>query len=81
MISEKLNASKANNLLKQSKTMSMERHDQEQGLDQLGAITAGILVGFVVGPISTQGNAKKPWLVRPTGLDVGPISTPHRRFI
>ena len=61
--------------------MSMERLDQELSLGQLKAISAGIRVGFVVGPISTQGNAKRPWWVRSSGLDVGPISTPRRRFI
>ena len=49
MISEKLNASKANNLLNQSKTMSMERHDQELSLDQLKTISAGIDLNNYIG--------------------------------
>ncbi len=61
--------------------MSIERHEQELSLDQLGAISAGIRFGFVVGPISTQGNVRRPWWVRPTGIDVGPVATPHRHFI
>ncbi|KGG24845.1 MULTISPECIES: hypothetical protein [unclassified Prochlorococcus] len=61
--------------------MTIERHDQELSLDQLGAISAGIRVGFIVGPVSTQGNARRPIWVRPTRLDVGPISTPRRNFI
>ena len=61
--------------------MTIERQDQELSLDQLGAISAGIRVGFVVGRISTQGKVRRPWWVRPTGFDVGPISTPRCRFI
>ena len=60
--------------------MSIERHDQELSLDQLGAISAGIRFGFVVGPISTQGNVRRPKWGRPTGFDVGPIGTPRRHF-
>ncbi|KZR64104.1 hypothetical protein PMIT1306_01074 [Prochlorococcus sp. MIT 1306] len=81
MISEKLNASKTNNLLSQSKSMSIERHEQELSLDQLGDITAGSRVGFVVRRISTQGNVRRPYWLRPTGIDVGPVATQRRRFI
>ena len=49
MISEKLNASKANNLLKQGKSMTIERHDQELSLDQLKAIAAGIILNNYIG--------------------------------
>ncbi|KZR75375.1 hypothetical protein PMIT1323_01665 [Prochlorococcus marinus str. MIT 1323] len=40
--------------------MSMERHDQELSLDQLGAISTGIGFGFVVGPVNAQGNVRRP---------------------
>ncbi len=61
--------------------MTIERHDQELSLDQLGAISAGIRFGFVVGPVNAQGNVRRPWWVRPTGFDIGPVATPRRRFI
>ncbi len=41
--------------------MSMERHDQELSLDQLGAISTGIRIGFVVGPVNAQCNVRRPW--------------------
>ncbi len=49
MISEKLNALKAKNLLNQSKSISIERHEQELSLDQLGAISAGIILNNYIG--------------------------------
>ena len=61
--------------------MTIERHDQELSLDQLGAITAGIRIGFVVGRISTQGSVRRPYWLRPTGIDVGPVATQRRSFI
>ena len=61
--------------------MTIERHDQELSLDQLGAISAGIRVGFIVGPVHSPSQVRRPWWVRPTRLDVGPISTPRRNFI
>jgi len=79
VISEKLTASKANSLLNQSKSMTIERHDQELSLDQLGAISAGIRFGFVVGPIALK-DVRRPKWVRPTGFDVGPIGTPRRHL-
>lgn len=61
--------------------MSIERHEQELSLDQLGAISAGSRVGFVVRRISTQGNVRRPYWLRPTSIDVGPVATQRRRFI